>query len=77
MAKKIDVVERQGDGKFVAWVRIPISRIDNWTPEELDLSKRKFWFQDYMKWVIVSVEDTSKEALAKAQNFMDTKLTVG
>tara|TARA_R110000824_G_scaffold85162_4_gene211911 strand:+ start:1867 stop:2100 length:234 start_codon:yes stop_codon:yes gene_type:complete len=77
MAKKIDVIKRQGDGKFCAWVRVPISRLDTWTSREVDLEKRKFWFQNYMKWVIVSVADTSKEALAKAQNFVDTKLTVG
>ena len=77
MPKKIEVVERQDDGKFVAWVRVPISRLENWGQEQISMEKKKFWFQDHLKWTIVSVADTQKEALAKAQNIVDTKLTVG
>jgi hypothetical protein len=77
MAKKIDIVKRQGDDKFAAWVQMPISRLDNWTQRQVDLEKKKFWFQNHMKWVIVAVADTKKEVLAKAQNVVDTKLTAG
>ena len=77
MAKRIDVVKREGDGKFVAWVQIPISRLDKWTKAQFKFAKNKFWFQDHLKWVIIAVASSRKEALAKAQSIMDTKLTVG
>ena len=74
---KIDVVKREGDGKFAAWMQMPISRLDNWTKRQVDLANKKFWFVDHLKWVIIAVANTKKDALAKAQDVMDTKTTAG
>jgi hypothetical protein len=73
----IDVVKRQGDGKFAAWVQMPISRLDKWSKAQEALKRNKVWFEDYHKWVIVAVASSKEEALNMAQKIMDTETAVG
>tara|TARA_R100000306_G_C4320544_1_gene114937 strand:+ start:316 stop:543 length:228 start_codon:yes stop_codon:yes gene_type:complete len=74
---KIDVVKREGDGKFAAWVQMPISHFDNWTQKQVDLANRKIWFVDHLKWVLIAVANTKKDALAKARDVMGIETTAG
>ena len=74
---KIDVVKRGGDGKFAAWVQIPISRLDNWNKRQADLANKKIWFVDHLKRVLIAVANTKKDALAKARDVMGIDTTAG